>query len=174
MSSRQPDDGREPREQGGLLERLMRIEREIRAVEKRLATIEKLLEGDPEARAIVLLYMKIVGLHRASVDRIATALQAQRALTQAGVIDDIAKDVIEALAVKGPMNISELTRELRKMRGSASRRIIAQRLLMLENLGVVRRVSGGKGRRYELSGALTGEQEGYSNGPDSDDAGDRE
>ena len=174
MSSRQPDDVEDLREQGGLLERLMRIEREIRAVEKRLATIEKLLEGDPEARAIVLLYMKIVGLHRASVDRIATALQAQRALTQAGVIDDIARDVIEALAVRGPMNISELTRELRKVRGSASRRIIAQRLRMLENLGVVRRVPGGKGRRYELSGALTGGQEGYSNDPNSDVAGDED
>ncbi len=171
MPPRQPGEERGAGERHGLLDRLMRIEREIRAVEKRLATIEKLLEGDPEARAIVLLYMKIVGLHRASVDRIATALQAQRLLTQAGVIDDIARDVIEVLAVRGPMNISELTRELRRIRGSASRRIIAQRLRMLEDLGVVRRLPGGKGRRYELSGALTGEQEGYSSGPDSSDSG---
>ncbi|HDM92795.1 MAG TPA: ArsR family transcriptional regulator [Candidatus Korarchaeota archaeon] len=155
MSTARPRDTRDHEgaksvQAGGLLDRLYRIEQEIRAVERRLEIIEKLLEGDPEARAIVLLFMKIVGFHRASVDKIAAAIEAQRLLTQAGIVDDIARDIFEVLAVHGPMNVSELTRELRKIRGSASRRIVSQRLKMLEELGVVRLVSGGKGKRYEI------------------------
>ena len=66
--------------------------------------------------------------------------------------DEIAKDIVLDLARKGPRNISQLTRDLREGRGTASRRIVAERVDRLIKCGIVREGEGGSGRRLELAG----------------------
>ncbi len=46
--------------------------------------------------------------------------------------------IIQSLSVKDRMNISELTRSVRRIRGTASRRIIINRIKKLERMGLVK------------------------------------
>jgi len=64
--------------------------------------------------------------------------------------DPVAKSIILALARRGSRNISELTRDVREDRGTASRRIVAERVERLIEAGVIRERKRGKSRRLEL------------------------
>ncbi len=56
--------------------------------------------------------------------------------------DDISKGIIHALVESREMNISQISRKVRSLRGKASRRIISERLETLEDAGIVERFSG--------------------------------
>jgi DNA-binding transcriptional ArsR family regulator len=64
--------------------------------------------------------------------------------------DELAKEIVLILARKGPRNISELTRDVREDRGSASRRIVAERVERLIASGIVTETKAGGGRRIRL------------------------
>jgi hypothetical protein len=59
------------------------------------------------------------------------------ALAVPDVKDSIARDIITVLAEKSPLNISQLANALKEKRGSASRRIIRERLKELLDKGHV-------------------------------------
>ncbi len=51
---------------------------------------------------------------------------------------------------KGSLNISQLTEQVRKERGSASRRIVRERVDKLIETGIIREIDHGYGRQIEL------------------------
>ncbi|MEM1866956.1 MAG: hypothetical protein QXN43_04390, partial [Zestosphaera sp.] len=65
-------------------------------------------------------------------------------------VDPITKAVLEVLASsEGGISISELTRRVRKVRGTASRRIVTERIKLLESKGLVQvKRSGNVARVY--------------------------
>ncbi|MHA1198818.1 MAG: hypothetical protein ACTSQF_05625 [Candidatus Heimdallarchaeaceae archaeon] len=65
--------------------------------------------------------------------------------------DTISEAVISSLEKKGRLNISQLTDEVRKERGSASRRIVRERVDRLIEKGLVFEVDEGYGRQLELA-----------------------
>lgn len=69
------------------------------------------------------------------------ALEAARIVVRLariiGGIDEITRAIIEALAAKGPQTLRGLEREVRRIRGKASRRKISERVRWLEEIGVV-------------------------------------
>ncbi len=71
--------------------------------------------------------------------KIAARLKKAQAFLQQTAIsqDDIARAIIQALAIKGALNISAITRQVVAMRGKASRRIIRERIQRLQKLGVL-------------------------------------
>jgi DNA-binding transcriptional ArsR family regulator len=71
-----------------------------------------------------------------------------------GVKDPIAKDIMRLLLDKPGLNISEITEELRQRRGSASRRIVRDRLGELLEQGLVVERSGKKEKTFEISEAV--------------------
>lgn len=115
-------------------ERLARIEEMLLDVLRRLEELESWL-GKDENLAVA---GELLGAFNLPVYR---ALEASRIIVRlaryVGRMDDITRAIIEALAVEGPLTIRGLEREVRRIRGSASRRIIVSRIRELERMGVV-------------------------------------
>jgi hypothetical protein len=61
--------------------------------------------------------------------------------------DEVSRIILNALALRGPMNISGLTREVATERGSASRVTVRKRVLDLLEEGVIEK---GEGFEYRL------------------------
>ena len=61
--------------------------------------------------------------------------------------DEVSRIILNALALKGPMNISQLTREVAREKGSASRVTVRKRVVRLLDAGIIEK---GDGFDYKL------------------------
>ncbi len=68
-----------------------------------------------------------------------------------GLKDPISQEIVRVLFDKGDRNISQIADQIRQRRGSASRRIVRERLDRLVADGVVTVSSEGKQRRFSVS-----------------------
>ena len=119
----------------------------------RLDLLEKLILEKPEYEGVVAA----LGLTRLGIGiygeplKIATRLKnAEKYLRQKPIAqDDISRCIIQAIAVKGALNISAITRQVTMMRGKASRRIVRERVKKLQEQSILLRKEG-KAPTYEL------------------------
>lgn len=70
-----------------------------------------------------------------------------------GIDDDISREIVKVLARGKEMNISQVTEAVRGSRGTASRRIVREKLKALEEMGIIDRMEG-KTPMYRLSDEL--------------------
>ena len=68
-----------------------------------------------------------------------------------GLKDDISKAILTALFEKGDRNISQITEAVKGKRGTASRRIVRERLQDLVQRGAVVATPGPRGNTYRIS-----------------------
>jgi len=68
-----------------------------------------------------------------------------------GLKDPISQEIVRILFDKGDRNISQIAEQMKQRRGSASRRIIRERLEQLVGMGAVTVSSGSKQRRFSVS-----------------------
>ncbi|MFQ6051763.1 MAG: transcriptional regulator [Candidatus Hydrothermarchaeota archaeon] len=68
--------------------------------------------------------------------------------------DPISKEIVKILFEKGELNISEIAREIKKRRGTSSRKTIREKLLELKVRDVVKEVESKKGKIYKISDHL--------------------
>jgi len=113
---------------------------------QRLDFLEKLILEKPEYAdmAASLQLTKVgIGLYGEPL-RIASRLKAaQEYLRQKPIAqDDISRCVVQALAMKGALNVSAITRQVATMRGKASRRIVRDRVQRLVKQGVLLKKEG--------------------------------
>ncbi|HEY3421222.1 MAG TPA: helix-turn-helix domain-containing protein [Methanomassiliicoccales archaeon] len=124
-----------------LTARIAELESAVREVAR---PYSELVEQLSRFQDTVQKYFKLMDLYqRHGVISIETILP--------GVKDPIAKDIMRLLLDKPGLNISEITEELRQRRGSASRRIVRDRLAELLERGMVVERSGKKEKTFEIS-----------------------
>jgi len=116
---------------------LKRVEELLEEILKKLERLEGLLllQNDPTtATALELALSFYLPVHKA----VKTAREVVELLKDLASQDPISRAIVEVLAASDTeLSISELTRRVRKLRGTASRRVIAERLRRLEGRGVV-------------------------------------
>ena len=122
----------------------------LEEVLERLERLERAsgLAGE-EARVSVEIALAFAASAREAVE---AARRVSAALSRAGgdlAGDGVARAIVEVLAARGPMTLRGLEREVRRLRGTASRGVIRERLRRLEELGVVRVER--RGRRLVIS-----------------------
>jgi DNA-binding transcriptional ArsR family regulator len=130
---------------------------QLEKVEDRLNRIENLILSQQsemdEVRSLFVFFRGSLRFYD-EVSHLLSYVSSFKKATKHGWVlkDEIAKEIILDLARKGPRNISQLTRDLREDRGTASRRIVAERVQRLIECGVIRESQKGAGRRLELAG----------------------
>jgi hypothetical protein len=130
------------------------LSKKLDEILNRLSLLEDLITEKPEFEgltAALRLTRVGVGMYGEPLKIAARLKDAQAFLQQKAVAqDEISRCVIQALAVKGALNISAITRQVCAMRGKASRRIVRQRIQKLQQQGVLIKIAG-KTPTYDLA-----------------------
>ena len=136
-----------------LNDRLEKITERLDVLIRRLESLTRVLMENSEYAELALfprLFSLGIKAYNEPLKVLSRIRAAERILKDAAIgKDEISRCIIQALALRGPLNISAITREVRAMRGKASRRIIRDRLKVLRDRGIVKSVEG-FGKKFDL------------------------
>ena len=134
-------------------EQVRNLDQKLDEIMKRLDTIEAALATSQQSSELSSLLSDLktgITLYSEPLKAIKRLYDARRFLKTAAVEkDEISRIIVQSLAMKGALNISQLEREVHGTRGRSSRRIIRERLRKLETDQIVQRV-GGSQSKYQL------------------------
>ena len=124
------------------------LTKEVKELNKRITELENMISAmvQPlrDVNKITQNYLRIIGL---LIDR--GGLTPDMTLPE--VKDPISRDIVRALLDKNDQNISQITELVRSKRGTASRRIIREKLQELEKKDIVEKIQKGSLYVYRLT-----------------------
>jgi hypothetical protein len=134
-----------------LEDELKRLNEKFEFMMKRLDYIEALMTQSneyPELSNVMGSLRVGTSLYSEPLKLIQRLLSVQRKLKHSEEArDEISRIILNVLAIKGPQNVSSLTREVQIERGTGSRVTIRKKLLELVEEGLVKK---GEGHEYKL------------------------
>ncbi len=137
--TKNPKSPRKPADQN-LLE-LQKIQGQMVMILERLNKVESMFTETAEAKAMlsaIRLLKAGAELTGQPISGLIALSESRELLLRPGIQkDEIAKAIIRILITTGPLNVSQISRRLREERGSASRRIVRERLQRLSELEIV-------------------------------------
>ena len=129
------------------------LSKKLDQILRRLDLLEELILEKPEYEGLAAsLRLTKMGISMYGEPlKIASRLKnAEKYLGQKPIAqDDISRCIVQAVAMKGPLNVSAITRQVASMRGKASRRIVRDRVKKLAQQGVLSKIEG-RVPKYEL------------------------
>ena len=135
-----------------LEERLERVEEMLRDVLRKLNQIENYLKtASTESESIRIAYSLFLAFSLPAQLAIEAASRVLEVVRILGGTDPITRSIIEALSGCEKLPVSEITRRVKALRGTASRRTVRERLTQLEKRGVVIVFGSGVKKRYILA-----------------------
>jgi hypothetical protein len=144
---------REKSNEEALLFFLEKLLLKLDEISNRLARVEYLLKSRGLSSAENLSgFLAIVRGPLHSV--LESLVRAWRVLFRVGRVDSITESVIYVLSTCRAQSISGVYREVKKLRGRASRRVIAQKLRVLEISGIVVNTGSPRRPKYTLRECL--------------------
>ncbi len=135
--------------------RLRRLENLLNDVVNRLAAIEELLKSvGLKSEEFTTAERLVMTFSLPAVVAIKAAERVIRSIKELGVVDPISRSIIEVLSSCEELSISRITERVRTLRGTASRRIVRERLRKLLRKGVVVNVGTGTRSKYMLKACI--------------------
>ena len=131
-----------------------KLSKKLDQIIRRLDLLEELILDKPEYESLTasLRLTKMgIGMYGEPLKIASRLKNAEKYLRQKPIAqDDISRCIVQALAVKGTLNISAITRQVAAMRGKASRRIVRDRVKKLVAQGILLKTDG-RVPTYELA-----------------------
>ena len=130
------------------------LSKKLDEIIRRLDLLERIILENPEnkgAAVAVGLARFSLGVYGEPLKLAERLMNAEKYLRRKAISqDEISRCIIQALAIRGALNISAITRQVVRMRGKASRRIVRERVKRLQVQGILLR-NEGKVPTYELA-----------------------
>ena len=134
-------------------DRVRNLDQKLDQIMNRLDTIEAALAASQQSAELSSVLSDLrtgISLYSEPLKAIKRLYDARRFLKATAVEkDEISRIIVQSIAMRGELNVSQLEREVRGVRGKASRRIVRERLKKLETDGIVQRVPGPR-NKYRL------------------------
>ena len=134
-------------------DRVRNLDQKLDQIMNRLDTIEAALAASQQSAELSSVLSDLrtgISLYSEPLKAIKRLYDARRFLKATAVEkDEISRIIVQSIAMRGELNVSQLEREVRGARGKASRRIVRERLKKMETDGIVQRVPG-PGNKYRL------------------------
>lgn len=123
------------------------MENKIDELVRKIELLEKELEKEKELNREILRELAIIRSIASLGSDVYKTSRKITLLSRSLKAGTLARDITETLLSEGPLNISQLTKLLREIRGRASRKTVAKKLIELMKLGVIETIEGKKSEK---------------------------